>query len=757
MVTSCILYVCHHSGDMMYHTIISLILGDNTCISTDAHDREVAIAYTIEILPGMTQEDCVNACCNDTSCYAISISNSSGACYLQSAFPYSATEYSSDVKLYFLVPDPVDYYLDVQMFSDVNCPNQSFPSAFLSYPVGFCVPYLDLAYTEHAYHMYQVEYYASTSSFAVRHLVWFEAPGCTAPPNEWTTPNINETQEGSSCYNYYLNVALKDTPRDIPEPVVTAVDNYQPQFVLWRRDTDTCSLGPPRSVSYRIGLCYVEESLRKSFMFERTATHPEEGYQMEMNWWEDSTTCTSTPMSTVNVTWGCRSTNPGSGYFTFDSSPIPNVCNATTTVGLDFQGVDGIYQLETLSSPSWDSCLNACCNRSDCYAFTLTFSQCDLYREFPPSDTVTDINSTLYYMVRDDRTTPGLFLNTVVYHNDACTGSADDYISYPIEACIPYNYLAYSDHTYQLFRIESYTDSRTFILRHLVWFDAPGCTAPESEWDTADVNETRTANDCYKNYSFDEVNYSPSTIPRFSAVTTQDNYQPEYVNQEIYPIPCTSPATSNVSYEIGYCYRGSAVSFSMERTVNHPTLGYQMRVQMWVGSTTCLGTASQTFNVVWGCHAEINGSFTFSSSPAYPPPSGFDLPSVMPSVPSISNIPSVIVFSSLLSVSSFLMPSLVHTSSYPTFVFPSSSPVTPSGFLLSSPVTPPATPSFSIESLSLVHVTSSLSTPPDQFTSALAPSPTPSPPMTGMSTKNRQLQLHLDKLITLCTMFIVSV
>ena len=181
------------------------------------------------------------------------------------------------------------------------------------------------------------------------------------------------------------------------------------------------------------------------------------------------------------------------------------------------------------------------------------------------------------------------------------------------------------------------------------------------------------------------------------------------------------------------------MSFSMEWTVNHPTLGYQMKVQMWVGQTTCSGIASQTFNIVWGCCAEINGSFTFSSSPAYPPPSGFDLPSVMPSVPSISIIPSVIVFSSLLSVSSFLMPSLMHTSSYHTVGFPSSSPVTPSSFLLSSPVTPPATPPFSIESFSLFHI-SSLSTPPDQFTSALAPSPTPSPPMTGLSVSTRQLR-----------------
>ena len=71
--------------------------------------------------------------------------------------------------------------------------------------------------------------------------------------------------------------------------------------------------------------------------------------------------------------------------------------------------------------------MNACCNRSDCYAFTLTSSQCDLYGEFSPSDILFSADSTLYYMVRDGRTTPGLFLNTVVYRDDACNGSADDY------------------------------------------------------------------------------------------------------------------------------------------------------------------------------------------------------------------------------------------------------------------------------------------------------------------------------------------
>ena len=232
-------------------------------------------ANVIQSVTGLAEDDCIAVCCNITLCYAVSISNKNEGCDFLSIFPPSAAVYSSDFKLYYVIRDPVDYYLDVETFNDTNCTTSQ--TERRSYPIGFCVPYLDLAYTEHAYHMYQLEYYASTSSFTVRHLVWFEAPGCTAPRNEWTTPNINETQEGSSCYNHYLNVALKDFPREIPEPVVTTQDTYQPQFVFWRRDTDMCSLGPPRSVSYRIGQCYVEESLRKSFMFERTATHPEEG------------------------------------------------------------------------------------------------------------------------------------------------------------------------------------------------------------------------------------------------------------------------------------------------------------------------------------------------------------------------------------------------------------------------------------------------------------------------------------------------
>ena len=589
-------------------------VGEAACTSTDAKTSYVSSTYSIQTLSGMTKDDCVEACCSNTNCYAVLIYRSSGTCYLRSTFPSSAVSSSSSYYLYYLVRDSVSNYLDVRKYGNSDCSGSV--TTYRSYAIDSCVPYLELAYTEHAYHLYELESSTSSSDFTVRHLVWFEAPGCTAAENEWTTPDINETQGSSDCYDYYRNYEVGSTPRDIPVTGVTTEDNYQPQYVIWRKYANTCDEGPPSRVSYSVGQCHEEETLRDSFKFESTGTHPTEGYQMEVSWWDSSTTCGGSPSSQFNITWGCRSTYPGSGYFTFSSTSLSSTCSATTTTGVS-QSVSTSYSITSYSYTSWDSCFSSCCSRSDCYAFMLSSSRCYILRQFSSSVTSSSTTYTLYYMVRDAKSKPGAFLDTRVYNSEGCGGSVTDYISYPIESCVPYKYLAYHNNAYQMFQVDSYTSTRSFVLRHLVWFEAPGCTAPESDWDTPDINTTRNSDSCYKNYTFYELKHAPRDIP-ITAVSTQDNYEPQYVIWRKYADTCSGGPPRRVSYSVGQCHEEETLrdSFKFESTGTHPAEGYQMEVSWWDSSTTCGGSPSSQFNITWGCRSTYPGSgyFTFSST-----------------------------------------------------------------------------------------------------------------------------------------------
>ena len=562
----------------------------------------------------MTKDACVEACCSNTNCYAVLIYRSSGTCYLRSTFPSSAVSSSSSYYLYYLVRDSVSNYLDVRKYGNSDCSGSV--TTYRSYAIDSCVPYLELAYTEHAYHLYELESSTSSSDFTVRHLVWFEAPGCTAAENEWTTPDINETQGSSNCYDYYRNYEVGSTPRDIPVTGVTTEDNYQPQYVIWRKYASTCDEGPPWRVSYSVGQCHEEETLRDSFKFESTGTHPAEGYQMEVSWWDSSTTCGGSPSSQFNITWGCHTTYPGSGYFTFSSTSLSSTCSATTTTGVS-QSVSTSYSITSYSYTSWDSCFSSCCSRSDCYAFMLSSSRCYILRQFSSSVTSSSTTYTLYYMVRDGKSKPGAFLDTRVYNSEGCGGSVTDYISYPIESCVPYKYLAYHSNAYQMFQVDSYTSTRSFVLRHLVWFEAPGCTAPESDWDTPDINTTRNSNSCYKNYTFYELKHAPRDIP-ITAISTQDNYEPQYVIWRKYGETCSGGPPKRVSYSVGQCHEEETLrdSFKFESTGTHPAEGYQMEVSWWDSSTSCGGSPSSQFNITWGCRSTYPGSgyFTFSST-----------------------------------------------------------------------------------------------------------------------------------------------
>ena len=598
----------------MLRLCLLLILGEAACTSTDAEASYVSTSYNIQTLSGMTRDACVEACCSNTNCYAVLILRSSGTCYLKRTFSSSAVSSSSSYDLHYLVRDSVSNYLDVRKYGNSDCSGSV--TTYRSYAIDSCVPYLELAYTEHAYHLYELESSTSSSDFTVRHLVWFEAPGCTAAENEWTTPDINETQGSSNCYDYYRNDEVSSTPRDIPVTGVTTEDNYQPQYVIWRKYASTCDEGPPSRVSYSVGQCHEEETLRDSFKFESTGTHPTEGYQMEVSWWDSSTTCVGSPSSRFNITWGCRSTNPGSGYFTFSSTSLSSTCSATTTTGVS-QSVSTSYSITSYSYTSWDSCFSSCCSRSDCYAFMLSSSRCYILRQFSSSATSSSTTYTLYYMVRDGKSKPGAFLDTRVYNSEGCGGSVTDYISYPIESCVPYKYLAYHNNAYQMFRVDSYTSTRSFVLRHLVWFEAPGCTAPESDWDTPDINMTRNSNSCYKNYTFYELKHAPRDIP-ITAVSTQDNYEPQYVIWRKYADTCSRGPPKRVSYSVGQCHEEETLrdSFKFESTGTHPAEGYQMEVSWWDSSTTCGGSPSSQFNITWGCRTTYPGSgyFTFSST-----------------------------------------------------------------------------------------------------------------------------------------------
>ena len=589
-------------------------VGEAACTSTDAKESYVSSTYAIQTLTGMTKDACVEACCSNTNCYAVLIYRSSGTCYLRSTFPSGAVSSSSSYYLYYLVRDSVSNYLDVRKYGNSDC--SSSVTTYWSYAIDSCVPYLELVYTEHAYHLYELESSTSLSDFTVRHLVWFEAPGCTAPENEWTTPDINETQGSSNCYDYYRNYEVGSTPRDIPVTSVTTEDNYQPQYVIWRKYANTCDEGPPSRVSYSVGQCHEEETLRDSFKFESTGTHPAEGYQMEVSWWDSSTTCAGSPSSQFNITWGCRTNNPGSGYFTFSSTSLSSTCSATTTTGVS-QSVSTSYSITSYSYTNWDSCFSSCCSRSDCYAFMLSSSRCYILRQFSSGATASSTTYTLYYMVRDGKSKPGAFLDTRVYNSEGCGGSVTDYISYPIESCIPYKYLAYHSNAYQMFQVDSYTSTRSFVLRHLVWFEAPGCTAPESDWDTPDINTTRNSNSCYKNYTFYELKHAPRDVP-ITAVSTQDNYEPQYVIWRKYADTCSGGPPKRVSYSVGQCHEEETLrdSFKFESTGTHPAEGYQMEVSWWDSSTTCGGSPSSQFNITWGCRTNNPGSgyFTFSST-----------------------------------------------------------------------------------------------------------------------------------------------
>jgi hypothetical protein len=145
---------------------------------------------------------------------------------------------------------------------------------YISYPIESCVPYKYLEYHNNAYQMFQVDSYTSTRNFVLRHLVWFEAPGCTAPENDWDTPDINETRSSESCYKNYTFYEVKYAARDRPVTAVSTQDNFEPQHVIWRKYADTCNAGPPRKATYSLSQCYEEEALQDSFKFETTGTHP---------------------------------------------------------------------------------------------------------------------------------------------------------------------------------------------------------------------------------------------------------------------------------------------------------------------------------------------------------------------------------------------------------------------------------------------------------------------------------------------------
>ena len=402
---------------------------------------------------------------------------SSSRCYVLNYFSPSVPSSSTTYTLYYMVRDGKSKpgsFLDTRVYNSEGCGGSV--TDYISYPIESCVPYKYLAYHEHAYQMFRVDSYTSTRSFVLRHLVWFEAPGCTAPESDWDTPDINTTRNSDSCYKNYTFYELKHAPRDVPITAVSTQDNYEPQYVIWRKYGETCSGGPPKRVAYSVGQCHEEETLRDSFKFESTGTHPAEGYQMEVSWWDSSTTCAGSPSSQFNITWGCRSTNPGSGYFTFSATGLSSTCSATTTTGV-FQYVStSTYSFRTYSCTTWDSCYSICCSWSNCHAFMLSSSRCYVLNYFSPSVPITSTTYTLYYMVRDGSATPRRYVDTRIYSSSSCSGSISSYNSLPLGHCTRYTYLEYTDHTYQMLYLDSYTDQNNYVLRHLVWYEAPGCT-----------------------------------------------------------------------------------------------------------------------------------------------------------------------------------------------------------------------------------------------------------------------------------------
>jgi hypothetical protein len=149
-----------------------------------------------------------------------------------------------------------------------------------------------------------------------------------------------------------------------------------------------------------------------------------------------------------------------------------------------------------------------------------------------------------------------------------------------------------------------------------VWHTAPGCTVDSSQWNTPDINVTRNYGDCFQDYSFWTAKYAPYTRDVESIVTGADNFVPTYVDHKKYSTPCTSSVTEQLSYQLGYCYEGYGGSFTIRRTTNHATYGYQMKVEIWSVSTSCSGDPSEVFTVVWGCRvaASFSGDFVASYS-----------------------------------------------------------------------------------------------------------------------------------------------
>ena len=177
----------------------------------------------------------------------------------------------------------------------------------------------------------------------MRHLVWYEAPGCTVPRHEWSTPNVNASVESSECYGNVRVLSVKDQPRDIPTEAVTEIDNFVPTYVNYVKYSSCDSNSAISRVSYKTGECYAEN--RDSFMFEQTSGHPTYGYQMKVKWWSGIPTCSGSHSQQFYIIWGCQMTSESmfSGMFSFTDSaqfapPDQSVTTAPTTEPTDTPG-----------------------------------------------------------------------------------------------------------------------------------------------------------------------------------------------------------------------------------------------------------------------------------------------------------------------------------------------------------------------------------------------------------------------------------
>ena len=89
-----------------------------------------------------------------------------------------------------------------------------------------------------------------------------------------------------------------------------------------------------------------------------------------------------------------------------------------------------------------------------------------------------------------------------------------------------------------------------------------------------------------------------------------------YVNYVKYSSCDSNNVMSQVSYKTGECYAENRDSFMFEQTSGHPTSGYQMKVKWWSGTSTCSGSHSQQFYIIWGCQmtSMFTGMFSFTDS-----------------------------------------------------------------------------------------------------------------------------------------------